>query len=110
MSLWKRAGHRRGPDLRAGRSAARKAMSLDARLAKALLELGILLSEQRRWREAIQELRRPSRSSPIWRRPTTGWRRRTSAPGRQRWPTKELAMFERLKAREPAGAAPPMPE
>ena len=54
--------------------------------------------------------RRPSPSSPIWRRPISGWPRPTAATVRRRSPTKSSRSSRSLKAREPADAPPPVPE
>ena len=65
MSLWK--GQPAGspsPDLRQVEGLLRRAVTLDVKFAKAFLELGILLSDQQRYTEAIQELRQATRLAP----------------------------------------------
>ena len=65
MSLWK--GQPAGspsPDLRQVEGLLRRAVTLDVKFAKAFLELGILLSDQQRYTEAIQELRHATRLAP----------------------------------------------
>ena len=59
MALWRAPAPATGdgPDLARVEALLRKAMALDARHAKARVQLGILLSEQRRWREAIEALK-----------------------------------------------------
>ena len=88
MSLWKESTlpTRQPADMRQVEALLRRAVALDPKLAKGFLELGILLSDEQRYKEAIQELRTPRGWSPAWRRRTTGWRRPTSAQVRTSWP------------------------
>jgi tetratricopeptide (TPR) repeat protein len=65
MSLWKGQRAESQPaDTRKIEALLRRAVTLDRRLAKGFLELGILLSDERRYTEAIQELRRATRLEP----------------------------------------------
>lgn len=86
----------------------RRAMALDAKHAKARLQLGILLSEQRRWRDAIAPLKaaialEPGLSAAHFRL-AQAYRR----TGQTALADRELAAFEALKARETAPS--PVPE
>ena len=65
MSLWK--GTREAPgaaDMRRIEGLLREAVALDPRLAKAFFELGVLLAEQERHAEAIEQLRRATSLQP----------------------------------------------
>jgi tetratricopeptide (TPR) repeat protein len=107
MSLWKGAGE---VDFARVEPLLRRAVALDGTHARARLQLGILLSEQRRWREAIPELQRAVALAP---ESPQGHFRLAHAyrrNGQAALADEELAIFERLKAREPAEAAPPVPE
>jgi tetratricopeptide (TPR) repeat protein len=84
----------------------RKAVSLDGSHARARLQLGILLSEQRRWREAIAELEAAVRLTPDAPQPHFRLAHAYRRDGRIVRADEELAIFERLKAREPAPAKP----
>jgi tetratricopeptide (TPR) repeat protein len=104
MSLWRGPGSSADADLARVEALLRRAVALDARHAKARLQLGILLSEQRRWREAIAALTAAVAIEPDL--PQAHFRlaqayRRTGQPALA---DKELARFEALKGRE---AAPP---
>ena len=95
MALWRAPAPATGdgPDLARVEALLRKAMALDARHAKARVQLGILLSEQRRWREAIEALKGGHRARarsgagplPPRPRPTGGPARRRSPIGS--WPS-----------------------
>jgi tetratricopeptide (TPR) repeat protein len=107
MNLWKGDGE---VDLTRVEALLRRAVALDASHARARLQLGILLSDQRRWRDAIPELQRAVALAP---ESPQGHFRLAHAyrrNGQAALADEELAIFERLKAREPAAAAPPMPE
>ena len=59
LSLWRGERVRSEPeDLRRVETLLRRAVTLDPKLARGFLELGILLSDQERYAEAIEQLRR----------------------------------------------------
>jgi tetratricopeptide (TPR) repeat protein len=97
LSLWK--GQRgNATDLRQVEALLRRAVTLDPKLAKGHLELGILLSDQQRDTEAIPALRRAAQLDPG--QPQAHYRlaqayRRT---GQGALAASELQIFERLKA------------
>jgi len=98
MSLWK--GQPAGspsPDLRQVEGLLRRAVTLDAKFAKAFLELGILLSDQQRYAEAIQELRRATRLEPDLAQAHYRLAQAYQRTGQKALAAKELEMFERLK-------------
>ena len=99
MSLWK--GTREAPsaaDLRRIEGLLRESVALDPRLAKAFFELGVLLAEQERHAEAIEQLRRAASLQPSLAQ--THYRlaqlyQRTVQP---ELAARELETFRRLKA------------
>jgi len=107
MSLWRAPATGDGPDLAKVEALLRKAAALDARHAKARVQLGILLSEQRRWREAIQALRAAVALEPDLAQAHFRLAQAFRRTGEAALADRELAEFERLKARDPA---PPVPE
>jgi predicted Zn-dependent protease len=108
MNLWKGAGT---PDVDLARVEAllRRAAALDATHAKARLQLGILLSEQGRWREAIVELRAAAALAPDQAQPYFRLAQAYRRNGQAALADEALATFQRLKAREPASAPVPAP-
>jgi tetratricopeptide (TPR) repeat protein len=107
MSLWRTPASGDGPDLARIEALLRKAMALDARHAKARVQLGILLSEQRRWREAIEALRAAIALEPDLAQAHFRLAQAYRRTGQASLADRELATFEKLKARD---AAPPVPE
>jgi tetratricopeptide (TPR) repeat protein len=106
MNLWKGASGTPDVDLARVEALLRRAVTLDSTHAKARLQLGILLSEQGRWRDAIVELRAAAALAPD--QPQTHFRlaqayRRT---GQTALADEALSTFQRLKAREPAAPVP----
>ena len=99
-----------GPDLARVEALLRKAMALDARHAKARVQLGILLSEQRRWPDAIQALRAAIALEPDLAQAHFRLAQAYRRTGQASLADRELAIFEKLKARQPAEAVPPVPE
>jgi len=85
-------------------------MALDARHAKARVQLGILLSEQRRWPDAIQALRAAIALEPDLAQAHFRLAQAYRRTGQASLADRELAIFEKLKARQPAEAVPPVPE
>jgi tetratricopeptide (TPR) repeat protein len=98
MSLWKgQPATSQPPDLPRVEALLRRAVALDATLAKAFLELGILLTEQQRFTDAIQELRHAVRLEPglaqaHYRLAQVYLRTGQTAPAEE-----ALEIFERLK-------------
>jgi Flp pilus assembly protein TadD len=102
MNLWKGPASATPADLARVETRLRRAVALDPKLAKASLQLGILLSEQRRWREAIAPLKQAIALEPD---DAQAHFRLAQAYQRTNQPelaNDELAMFEKLKARDPA--------
>jgi tetratricopeptide (TPR) repeat protein len=107
MSLWRAPATGTGPDLARIEALLRKAMALDSRHAKARVQLGILLSEQRRWTEAIEALRAAIALEPDLAQAHFRLAQAYRRTGQASLADRELATFETLKARD---AAPPVPE
>jgi tetratricopeptide (TPR) repeat protein len=109
MSLWRAPAPASGdgPDLARVEALLRKAMALDARHAKARVQLGILLSEQQRWREAIQPLRAAIALEPDLAQAHFRLAQAYRRTGQTALADRELATFETLKGRD---TAPPVPE
>jgi tetratricopeptide (TPR) repeat protein len=102
LSLWK--GERASSDaadLQRIEMLLRRAVSLDPKLARGFLELGILLSEQERYKEAIEQLLRATQLDPgaaqAHYRLAQAYRR----TGQNALAEKELEIFQRLKAASP---------
>jgi tetratricopeptide (TPR) repeat protein len=98
LSLWK--GQPSEPaDMRRVESLLRRAVALDPRLTKAFLQLGILLSDQQRYKEAILELRRAVRLDPD--EPQAHYRlaQAYQRTGQNTLAASEFEIFERLKTR-----------
>ena len=81
-------------------------MALDPKLAKAFLQLGILLSEQRRWPDAIRELRTAVALEPDVAQAHFRLAQAYQRTGQEELADRELEIFEKLKARE---TPPPKP-
>ncbi|MEO5819409.1 MAG: tetratricopeptide repeat protein [Vicinamibacteraceae bacterium] len=105
MSLW------RGPDpaavdLADVETRLRRAMALDPKHAKARLQLGILLSEQRRWRDAIAPLRAAITLEPTLAQAHFRLSQAYRRTGQAALADQSLAAFEALQRRE----ASPVPD
>jgi tetratricopeptide (TPR) repeat protein len=97
MSLWK--GQPAGspaPNLPQIEGLLRRAVTLDGKFAKACLELGILLSDQQRYVEAIQQLRRASRLEPDLAQAHYRLSQAYQRTGQKALAAKELELFQRL--------------
>jgi tetratricopeptide (TPR) repeat protein len=112
MALWRAPAPATGdgPDLARIEALLRKAMALDARHTKARVQLGILLSEQRRWPEAIQALKAAIALEPDLAQAHFRLAQAYRRTGQTSLADRELAIFEKLKARQPTDAVPPVPE
>jgi tetratricopeptide (TPR) repeat protein len=100
MSLWKSQPAASPPaDMRRVEALLRQAVTLDRRLAKGFLELGVLLSDQRRYTEAIRELRQAIRVEPDLAQAHYRLARAYQRTGQKALAEKELETFERLSGR-----------
>jgi len=98
MSLWK--GEADAPaDLRQVEALLRRAVTLDRKLAKAFLQLGTLLSDQQRYREAIVELQHATRAEPDLAQAHYRLAQAYQRTGQQELAAKELEIFERLSGK-----------
>jgi Flp pilus assembly protein TadD len=98
MTLWK--GQPAGPlaaDMRRVETLLRRAVALDPNLAKGFLELGILLSDEQRYKEAIQELRSAVRLEPGLAQAHYRLAQAYNRTGQSELAVKELEIFEQLK-------------
>jgi len=99
MSLWKGQPAGSPPaDMRPVEAHLRRAVALDPKLAKGFLELGILLSDQQRFKEAILQLRSAVRADPGLAQAHYRLARAYQRTGQEELAAKELEIFERLKA------------
>jgi tetratricopeptide (TPR) repeat protein len=98
MSLWK--GQPSPPaDLRQVEALLRRAVTLDPKLAKAFLELGILLSDQQRYQDAIQQLQSAARLEPDLAQAHYRLAQAYQRTGQKTLADKELEIFQRLSSR-----------
>jgi Flp pilus assembly protein TadD len=108
MSLWKGQGAAAASDDSARIEALlRRAVALDPKLAKAFLQLGILLGDRRAFAEAIVELRHAVRLEPNLSQAHYRLAQAYQRTGQKALAAKELEIFEQLKAREEGSANPP---
>lgn len=99
MSIWKgQPGDSQAVDVSRVETMLRRAVSLDPRLAKGFLQLGILLSDQRRFKEAIQELKTATRLQPDLAQAHYRLAQAYLRTGQKALAAKELEIFEQLKA------------
>ena len=102
MSLWK--GVATAPtDLRPVEALLRRAVTLDRKLAKGFLELGILLSDQQRYQDAIAQLQAAARLEPDLAQAHYRLAQAYQRTGQKALAGKELEIFEKISARAPAG-------
>jgi tetratricopeptide (TPR) repeat protein len=98
MSLWKGQPAAAQPaDRRHVEALLRRAVVLDPKLAKGFLELGILLSDERRYKEAIQELRHATQLEPDMAQAHYRMSQAYQRTGQNELAAKELEIFEQLK-------------
>jgi tetratricopeptide (TPR) repeat protein len=98
MTLWKgQPAASPQADMRRVEALLRRAVALDPKLAKGFLELGILLSDQQRYKEAIQELRSAVRLEPGLAQAHYRLSQAYQRTGQSELAAKELEIFERLK-------------
>jgi tetratricopeptide (TPR) repeat protein len=101
MSLWK--GQPTGappPDLAEVERLLRRAARLDPALANARLQLGILLSDQQRYPEAIQELRRATEQDPSLAQAHYRLAQAYQRTNQPELAARELEIFETLKGKD----------
>jgi tetratricopeptide (TPR) repeat protein len=99
MTLWKGQSAGSPPaDPRRVEALLRRAVALDPKLAKGFLELGIVLSDQQRYKEAIQELRTAARVDPTLAQAHYRLAQAYNRIGQSDLAVKELEIFEQLKA------------
>ena len=99
MSLWKgQPADAQPADMRQVEAQLRRAVVLDPKLAKGFLELGILLSDQKRYKEAIQELQHATRLEPALSQAHYRLAQAYQRTGQNELAAKELEIFEKLKA------------
>jgi tetratricopeptide (TPR) repeat protein len=84
----------------------RRAVTLDRRLAKGFLELGILLSDQVRYREAILELRRAIQLEPSLAQAHYRLAQAYQRTGQNALAAKELEIFGQLTDGSPRSLEP----
>lgn len=101
LSLWKGQPAEAGPpDLRRVEALLRRAVALDPTLAKAFLQLGILLVDQDRYAEAIEPLRTAAKLEPGLAQAHYRLARAYQRTGQDGLAARELEIFEKLKDRD----------
>jgi tetratricopeptide (TPR) repeat protein len=101
MSLWKGQPPESPPaDKRRVEALLRQAVTLDRTLTKGFLELGILLSDEKRYQEAIAELQRAITLEPDLAQAHYRLAQAYQRTGQKELAAKELAVFERLNERK----------
>lgn len=107
MSLWRGAATGATADLTKVEALLRRATILDATHGKARLQLGIFLSEQRRWREAIAPLKAAVAIAPTLAQGHFRLSQAYRRTGQTALAEASLATFEKLEA---SAAAAPEPK
>ena len=99
MSLWKGDRTAAQPaNVQRVEASLKRAVALDPKLAKAYFELGVLLSDQERYSEAIQELRAAARLEPGLAQAHYRLAQAYQRTGQKALAAKELETFQRLKS------------
>jgi cytochrome c-type biogenesis protein CcmH/NrfG len=99
MNLWKGQPADSPPaDMKRVETLLRRAVALDPKLAKGFLELGVLLSEQQRYKEAVLELRRAIRLEPDQAQAHYRLAQAYQRTGQESLAASELEIFERLSS------------
>lgn len=96
MNLWK--GQAAAADVARVESLLRKSVALDPKLTNGYLQLGILLSEQKRYAEAIKELRSAVRLDPKLAQTHFRLSQAYQRTGQEALAATELELFQRYKA------------
>jgi tetratricopeptide (TPR) repeat protein len=100
MNLWKGRSPQSPPaDMARVEALLRQAVSLDRRLAKGFLELGVLLSDQQRYKEAIQELQRAIQVEPDLAQAHYRLAQAYQRTGQSALAAKELEIFQQINDR-----------
>ena len=98
LNLWKGQPAGSTPvDMQRVETLLRRAVALDPKLTKGFVELGTLLSEQQRYKEAIPELQRAIQLDPDQSQPHYRLAQAYLRTGQKVLAANELAIFERLK-------------
>jgi tetratricopeptide (TPR) repeat protein len=104
MDLWKGQPSASQPvDMRRIEALLRQAVTLDRKFAKGFLELGILLSDARRYREAIFELQRATQLEPDLAQAHYRLAQAYQRTGQAALAAKEFEAFERLRRARGSG-------
>jgi len=98
MILWRGQSESPPADLARVEALLKRAVTLDPKLVKALFELGVLLSDQERYPEAIDVLRRAIALEPDQAQAHYRLARAYQRAGRQALAAQELEKFQQLKA------------
>ena len=109
MSLWRGQATGATADLAKVEALLRRAVALDAKHAKARLQLGILLSEQRRWREAIVPLKAATLLEPRLAQAHFRLSQAYRRTGQAELADRSLAAFEELQDKEKDATPPAAP-
>ena len=100
MNLWKGQASAPPPaEMRRVEALLRQATTIDRKFAKAFLQLGILLSEDRRFKEAIPELQRAAELEPDLAQTHYRLAQAYQRTGQKELADKELEIFERLNSK-----------
>ena len=100
MSLWKGDSEALdADDARRVEALLRRAIALDPKLTKGFFELGVLLADQQRYEEAIEQLRRATTLQPSLAQAHYRLGQLYQRVGRPDLAEKELAVFRELKAK-----------
>jgi len=105
MNLWK--GQSSPPDaagMRRVEALLRQAVTLDRKFAQAFLQLGILLSDDRRYKEAIPQLQRATELAPDLAQAHYRLAQAYQRTGQKELADKELEIFERLNGKSKGAA------
>ena len=106
MSLWRGPATGAPADLTKVEALLRRAAALDTSHAKARLQLGILLSEQRRWREAIIPLRAAATLEPRLAQAHFRLSQAYRRTGQTERADRSLATFEALQEKDASSPVP----
>jgi tetratricopeptide (TPR) repeat protein len=99
LSLWKgQPGTSRSPDVHQIEALLRRAVALDPKLSKGFLELGNLLSDQQRFKEAVEQLRHATRLEPGLAQAHYRLAQAYQRTGQKALAARELAIFQQLKS------------
>ena len=106
MSLWRGPANGATADLAKVEALLRRAVVLDRSHAKARLQLGILLSEQKRWREAIVPLQAAATLEPRLAQAHFRLAQAYRRTGQTERADRSLATFEALQEKDASSPVP----